>query len=121
MLKLAVKKTTKTTTANTNTTAPKATTPAAKLVNATEYVVVDYPKNLENLTAKQYTVRIGASDCTGVDISVNDQPWQPCRWACGYWWFDWTNYAPGTHQLVARMHKRNGEYLISKRRRCKAN
>lgn len=117
MLKLAVKKTAKTATPKTNTT-PAATT--NKLTNATEYVVVDYPKNLETLTSRQYTVRIGASDCTGLDISVNDQPWQPCRWANGYWWFDWNNYTSGTHQLVARLHKRNGEYLISKRRRCKA-
>ncbi|HCC49058.1 MAG TPA: transaldolase [Elusimicrobia bacterium] len=112
MLKLAVKKTTKTTN--------KTTTPATKIVNTNEYVVVDFPKNLENITSRHYSVRIGASDCTGVDISINDQPWQPCRHAAGYWWFDWNNYQPGTHQLVARMHKRNGEYLISKRRRCKA-
>ncbi len=105
MLKLAVKKNNKT-----------AKTP----VTATEeYVVVDYPKNLENITSRNYSVRIGASDCTGVDISVNDQPWQPCRYAVGYWWFDWNNFQPGTHQLVARLHKRSGEYLISKRRRCK--
>ncbi len=114
MLKLAVKKNTKT---NTAPKAPKTT----KIVNTEEYVVVDYPKNLETITASQYTVRIGASDCTGVDISINDQPWQPCRHAVGYWWFDWHNYQPGTHQLVARMHKRNGEYLISKRRRCKVS
>ena len=113
MLKLNVKKNTKTTT--------KTVTPTkTKLVDTTEYVVVDHPKNLETITARNYSVRIGTSDCTGVDISVNDQPWQPCRHAVGYWWFDWTNYQPGTHQLVARMHKRNGEYLISKRRRCKA-
>jgi glucose-6-phosphate isomerase len=110
MLKLAVKKNTKT-----NTTKPA----AAKIVDTDEYVVVDYPKNLESITSRHYSVRIGASDCTGMDISVNDQPWQPCRHAVGYWWFDWNNFQPGTHQLVARMHKRNGEYLISKRRRCK--
>ena len=110
MLKLAVKKNNKT----------NSTKPATKIVDTNEYVVVDYPKNLESVTTRQYSVRIGASDCTGVDISVNDQPWQPCRHAVGYWWFDWNNFQPGTHQLVARMHKRNGEYLISKRRRCKA-
>ncbi|MHB0995644.1 MAG: transaldolase [Elusimicrobiales bacterium] len=109
MLKAAVKKTNKTNT-------PKTTKP---VVDVNEYVVVDYPKNLETIASRHYAVRIGASDCTGVDISVNDQPWQPCRHAAGYWWFDWTNFQPGTHQLVARMHKRNGEYLISKRRRCK--
>ncbi|MCM2267213.1 MAG: hypothetical protein NDI60_05485 [Elusimicrobiales bacterium] len=107
MLKLAVKKN------NTNKTAK--TQPIA----TEEYVVVDYPKNLETITSRHYSVRIGSSDCTGVDISVNDQPWQPCRHSVGYWWFDWNNFQPGTHQLVARMHKRNGEYLISKRRRCK--
>jgi transaldolase/glucose-6-phosphate isomerase len=114
MLKLAVKKNNKTTTNNSNTT-----TKAAKLVSASEYVVVDYPKNLETIAARHYSVRIGASDCTGVEISVNDQPWQACRHAVGYWWFDWNHFQPGTHQLVARMHMRNGEYLISKRRRCK--
>ncbi len=111
MLKLTVKKNAKTTTTATKT----------KLVDTNEYVVVDHPKNLETITSRQYSVRIGASDCTGVDISVNDQPWQPCRNAVGYWWFDWSNLQPGTHQLVARMHKSNGEYLISKRRRCKVS
>lgn len=110
MLKLAVKKNNKTNT--TSTTKP--------VVNANEYVTVDYPKNLETITSRHYSVRIGVSDCTSVDISINDRPWQPCRHAVGYWWFDWNNFQPGTHQLVARMHKRNGEYLISKRRRCKA-
>ena len=110
MLKLTAKKNTKTGAAA-----------KTKLVDTNEYVVVDYPKNLENITARHYAVRMGASDCTGVDISVNDQPWQPCRHAVGYWWFDWSDLQPGNHQLVARMHKRNGEYLISKRRRCKVS
>jgi len=109
MLKLAVKKNNKT----------NPVKPATKIVDTNEYVVVDHPKNLENITSRHYSVRIGASDCTGMDISINDQPWQPCRHAVGYWWFDWDNFQPGTHQLVARMHTRKGEYLISKRRRCK--
>lgn len=108
MLKMPVKKNNKTN-----------TTKTTKTVDVNEYVVVDYPKNLETINSRHYSVRIGASDCTGMDISINDQPWQPCRHAVGYWWFDWNNFQPGTHQLVARMHKRNGEYLISKRRRCK--
>lgn len=108
MPKTAVKKTTNTKTAKTK--------PAA-----TEYVVVDHPKNLETITAGlHYAVRIGASACTGMDVSIDDQPWQPCRNAVGYWWYDWADFPAGAHQLVARMHKPNGEYLISKRRRCKA-
>ncbi len=108
MLKLAVKN-----------NAKNARTKRTKIDNTAEYVVVDYPKNLETITARHYAARVGASECTGVDISVDDQPWQPCRYAVGYWWYDWQDYQPGTHQIVARMHKHNGEYLISKRRRCK--
>ncbi|MDT8286078.1 MAG: hypothetical protein RQ748_03120 [Elusimicrobiales bacterium] len=110
MLKLANRKTAPKTAARNKTTA----------VPATEYVVLDYPKNLETITARHYAVRIGSGDCVGMDLSIDDQPWQPCRWAVGYWWYDWNNFAPGTHQLVARMHKSNGDYVLSKRRRCKA-
>ncbi|MDQ7773077.1 MAG: hypothetical protein RDU13_06085 [Elusimicrobiales bacterium] len=109
MLKLANRKTAPKTAAKTRTAAAP----------ATEYVVLDYPKNLETITSRHYAVRIGSCDCVGMDISIDDQPWQPCRWAVGYWWFDWNNFAPGTHQLVARMHKSNGDYVLSKRRRCK--
>ncbi|MCX5785243.1 MAG: bifunctional transaldolase/phosoglucose isomerase [Elusimicrobia bacterium] len=89
------------------------------LTNSNEYVVIDHPKNLENITSRHYCVRIGANECNGMDISIDDQPWQNCRHSVGYWWFDWSNFTTGTHQLVARMHKKNGEYLVSKRRRCK--
>ncbi|HAH31028.1 MAG TPA: transaldolase [Elusimicrobia bacterium] len=90
-----------------------------RLTNSDEYVVIDHPKTLENITSRHYSVRIGAHVCSGVDISIDDQPWQSCRHSVGYWWYDWNNFTPGTHQLVARMHKKNGEYLVSKRRRCK--
>jgi len=94
-------------------------TPKPTVTVTDEYVVVDHPKNLEVLPAGHYAVRVGSSRCNGVEISINDQPWQSCRHAVGYWWFDWHGFATGTHQLVARMQKPNGEYLISKRRRCK--
>lgn len=105
MLKLA-KKTTKTV---------KTTTPT----NTDEFVLLDHPKNLENITSREYTIRISATDCNGVDISIDDQPWQPCRNSVGYWWYDWFDFTTGTHQIVARLNKNNGEYLLSKRRRCK--
>ena len=89
------------------------------LNNSNEFVGIDYPKSLETITSRHYSVRIGGSDCNGMDISINDQPWQPCRNCSGYWWYDWNNFAPGTYQLVARMHVKTGGYLISKRRRCK--
>lgn len=84
-----------------------------------EHVIIDHPKNLENITSWHYGIRIGATKANGVDISIDDQPWQPCRHSVGYWWYDWCDFAPGMHQLVARLNKDNGEYLLSKRRRCK--
>jgi transaldolase/glucose-6-phosphate isomerase len=122
MLKLAAKKNTSTRNTTTTTVRTPAKTAAQnKLTSTNEYVLIDYPKNLENITTRNYSVRIAASAAAGMDISINDAPWQGCRHSVGYWWFDWTNFTPGTHQLVARMHKTNGEYLISKRRRCKVS
>ena len=112
MIKLTAKKTAATT-AKTET--------QNKLTDTNEYVLIDHPKNLETITSRHYAIRIAASAATSLDISINDAPWQGCRHSVGYWWFDWTNFTPGTHQLVARMHMKNGEYLISKRRRCKVS
>ena len=110
MLKLTAKK-------NTGAKTAAKTKPAA--VN--EYVLIDHPRNLENITSRHYAIRISVSNATGVDLSIDDKPWQGCRHSVGYWWFDWTNFAPGAHQLTARMRTKNGEYLISKRRRCKVS
>lgn len=89
-------------------------------VNATqEYIVIDYPKNLETITSNHYTIRIGSTNTDRVEISIDDNPWQNCRHSVGYWWYDWNNISKGTHQIVARMHLGNGNYLVSKRRRCK--
>jgi len=85
-----------------------------------EYVLVDHPRNLENITSRHYTIRVSANDArASVDVSINDGPWQACRHAVGYWWYDWAGFTPGTHQIVARTRTTGGEYLISKRRRCK--
>ncbi|MEW5951380.1 MAG: bifunctional transaldolase/phosoglucose isomerase [Elusimicrobia bacterium] len=89
--------------------------------NNQDYVVIDYPKNLETISSNNYTVRIGASNCLNVEISIDDQPWQNCRHSVGYWWYDWHNITPGNHQLTARINLGDGNYLISKRRRCKVS
>jgi hypothetical protein len=39
--------------------------------------------------AAEYVLRIGASLDGYVEISFNDAEWEPCRFASGYWWFDW--------------------------------
>ena len=87
---------------------------------ANEYIVIDYPKHLETITSKHYTIRIGASECKNVEVSIDGGPWNNARFSVGYWWYDWNNIQPGTHEIIAKMYKNDGTFLISKRRRCKA-
>ncbi|MBI4655240.1 MAG: bifunctional transaldolase/phosoglucose isomerase [Elusimicrobia bacterium] len=98
-----------------------AKTPKNRLTDTDDWCAIDYPANLETITSRYYGIRIGASECCGMEVSIDDRPWQSCRHASGYWWYDWHNITPGMHQIVARMRKQNGEYVISKRRRCKVS
>lgn len=91
-----------------------------KTANPGEYVVIDYPKHLETITSKHYTIRIGASECSHVEVSIDGNPWEKARHSVGYWWYDWNNIEPGTHEIIAKLVKPDGSFLISKKRRCKA-
>ena len=75
-------------------------------------VVVDYPQADECIAHPSYTFRIGAKGAEQVEVSINGSLWQPCRLAVGYWWYDWRDYLPGRHQVVARM-VRNGETQVT--------
>ncbi|MEF3280749.1 MAG: bifunctional transaldolase/phosoglucose isomerase [Elusimicrobiota bacterium] len=97
---------------------------ALKRKNATTttengYVVIDYPKHMETITSRHYTIRIGTSDAKGVEVSIDNGPWHATRHSVGYWWYDWNDIKPGNHEIIAKMHKHDGSFLISKRRRCK--
>ncbi len=87
----------------------------------TGYVVIDYPKHMETITSRHYTIRIGASnDARGVEVSIDNGPWQPARHSVGYWWYDWNDISTGNHEIIAKMNREDGSFIISKRRRCKA-
>lgn len=59
--------------------------------------MLDYPQQGEKITAPHYTFRIGTvGDIARVEISLNDGPWQACRNAAGYWWYDWSVRSPKT-------------------------
>ncbi len=72
-------------------------------------VVIDYPQKDEEIVSPSYTFRVGAAgDVERVEISVNKGPWLPCRYAAGYWWYDWTGYAAGRYQAAVRARLKNG-------------
>ncbi len=84
------------------------------------YVVIDYPRANETITSPYYTIRIGASPTSKVEVSIDGGPWMSARESVGYWWGDWYNITPGKHEIIARMQTPDGTYITSKRRRCKA-
>ena len=66
-------------------------------------VIMDYPKESEIITSPHYTLRFGASDETQtVEVSFDGGPWQACRKAGHYFWFDWAHYMSGYHEIAAR-------------------
>jgi hypothetical protein len=79
---------------------------------------IEYPGEGERVTSSQYTFRLGQDEeLIEADISIDRGPWLPCRRACGFWWYDWTGYGAGTHQVAARGIARDGRTANSTLRR----
>ena len=67
-------------------------------------IVIDYPKNNEVITHKHhYAIRIGTPNPGVVEVSIDNGEFQKCRFASGYWWYDWHNISEGEHILIARL------------------
>lgn len=79
---------------------------------------VEYPAAGEVVASGHYTFRVGATEAlVEAAISIDRGAWQPCRHACGLWWYDWNGYAAGPHQVAARGVTRDGRVLNSTFRR----
>lgn len=79
---------------------------------------VDFPEHHEKITSPRYTIRIAAPEgFRKVEISIDRTGWQPCRYAVGYWWFDWSGYQNGRHELVARIQAPDGRTIALEPRR----
>ena len=93
---------------------------AINTANPKAYVVIDYPYDNEIVSGLEYVVKIGASKDGYVEISFNDSEWKPCRFASGYWWFDWKYFQPGKYKIVARLVSSENKVIkISDTRVCK--
>ncbi|MFA7074573.1 MAG: hypothetical protein WC234_05245 [Endomicrobiaceae bacterium] len=86
------------------------------------YVIIDHPCEHEVISGSDYVIRIGASFDGYVEISFNGGEWQPCRFASGYWWFDWMYYKAGDCKISARLVGNDGNIIkISDIRKCKVS
>lgn len=76
--------------------------------------MLDHPQQGEKITAPQYTFRVGtAGDIERVEISIDEGPWQICRNAVGYWWYDWSGYTSGRYQLAVRAQTKDNREFTS--------
>lgn len=82
------------------------------------FIWIDYPTQNETLQSAEYHVRLGVGGADLVEISIDKSPWLPCRLTSGYWWYDWSNIAPGKHQLVARMRTSDNRWFKTPLRNC---
>lgn len=77
-------------------------------------LAVDYPKQNEVVSSGHYTVRVFApAGAHKVGISVDQGPWRSCRPSVGFWWYDWSGYGNGEHEVVVSMSTREGKRIIS--------
>ncbi|MEK6544101.1 MAG: hypothetical protein AABZ44_06685 [Elusimicrobiota bacterium] len=65
-------------------------------------VTVDYPQQGDVVARGHYAVRVTSSGAKEAQVSINDGPWQACREAVGYHWFDWQPTLVGRVTIVAR-------------------
>ncbi|MGA2090441.1 MAG: hypothetical protein ABSH12_03140 [Endomicrobiales bacterium] len=79
--------------------------------NDVTYVIIDYPTESETISGLHYAIRIGSSANGLVELSINNGPWESCRYADGYWWYDWGYYLPGPIKISARLLDEKGKTL----------
>lgn len=46
------------------------------------------------------------SSIEGLEISIDDEDWRPCRRGGGCWSYEWTGYQPGRRQATVRIRPR---------------
>lgn len=71
---------------------------------------VDFPRQGEKISSADYTFRISApGDVQKIEVCVDQGGWQPCRNSAGYWWYDWSDYEEGEHEITARLATADGK------------
>ncbi len=82
-------------------------------------ISIDFPKQHERITSSSYTFRVSAAvgEDEKVAVSVDDLPFAPCRFAAGYWWFDWSGYRSHHHRLLAKIVSADGDVVSEAARR----
>ena len=84
-------------------------------------VAVEYPQEGELVNSREYAIRVDAPGAEKVLVAINNGPWKECRRADNRWWFDWTGFGTGVHEIEAKALLQGGGALISRTRRIQAD
>lgn len=84
-----------------------------RAVQSRPAVSIECPCDGEAVARPFYTFKIVADSATGVEVSIDQGDWMPCREALGLWWFDWSGFDAGEHELTARTHIGDGLKISS--------
>ena len=81
-------------------------------------VRVEYPNESEVISHSSYTFRIATTPGTdNMEVSIDGGAWMSCRESLGSWWYDWSGFDKGSHELVARTRMGDGLSINSAPRR----
>ena len=81
----------------------------ARAIQSRPAVRVECPGAGDVIARPSYTIKVAAtSGVAGVDVSIDQGDWMPCREALGFWWFDWNGFDKGEHELSARSRMGDG-------------
>lgn len=73
---------------------------------------VDFPRQNEVVRSPEYALRVSAPESVkSVDVCIDQGEWQPCRQAAGHWWYDWSGYAEGEHEVITRSESAEGRTI----------
>ena len=79
---------------------------------------IEYPQQDETVISRSYAIRVAApASVEALDVSIDQGPWRPCRKDVGFWWYDWSDFPDGEHEIIARIRGRGGRWRMSAPRR----
>jgi hypothetical protein len=75
----------------------------ARVKQSLPAVRVVCPSEDEVIAPPSYTFKIAATPWVdSMEVSIDQGDWMPCREALGFWWYDWSGFDKGEHEVMAR-------------------
>ena len=69
-------------------------------------ISVEHPRIGQRSYFPESEYQVLDSSIEGLEISIDDGAWRPCRRGDGYWSYEWTDYQLGRSQAVVRIRPR---------------